>query len=1215
MMLKTLGPISLSLTLAVVAGVSSGCGDPPDDTENPTGTPSVTETPDTPTPTQTATPTETATEPPTATPTIAPRDPLCSVTAGNGAMLLKGDVLLPDTILEDGQVLIADDIIVCVGTDCDTTASEAEGATVVDCPEGLISPGLVNAHDHITFTEGSPYVGDDERYDHRNEWRKGIAGATKISSDPNADSLGDAWGEMRQVITGTTSLFGSGGEDGFLRNLDQRDERQEGLSHLAADYDTFPLGDSSFTSLVYEGCGDFSIDEPDLEGYSAYVPHLAEGVNDAARNEFLCASGIAEGGVDLTVESSSFIHGIGVWSTDISIMSLDGTGLVWSPRSNTSLYGLTADVPTYDRQGALIALGTDWVATGSVNLIRELSCAESWDEEYWDDHFTDADLIAMVTHKAADVLGFGDVLGSLVRGKVADIAIWDSRVNTGYRAIIDAQPSDTALVLRGGVPLYGDAALVAALGDADGCEVMENVCGVNKRICATQELGVSAADLKVTIDGKRDNLYPLYFCGVPDDEPTCQPSRPGEFDGVVTDTDSDGDGIPDEGDNCPNVFNPARPVDLDAQLDTDGDGLGDACDPCALDADTTECSTIDPDDLDGDGVNNPIDNCPYLANDDQVDTDLDGKGDVCDACPDYVNLGGDPCPASIYDIKSGELRTGTPVLILSAIVVAVDDVSYFVTADPNAEDYAGPEFASVYAYSPNSPIPSPGDRVSITAGVDDYFGQIQLGNPVATILESGVEVPAPVVLDPASIAVGGELAAAYEGSLVTVENVSVTDIDPAGSSGETVENEFVVTGDLTIDDFFYLTNPFPVVDQFLPGITGMVRYSWGRNKLCPRFAEDVDFGGPVPIGFGPESVFIYEGETGATSPALTLSLTIAPEEDLFVSILSGDEAIVTVDGGGVTVLAGDMTAEVSLTAVAAGGPVTLTVDSEDLIEALSADVTVLAADFLPSPESLETEDLELAIGSTAMVTLTLTDPAPPEGMEVTLSATGPVTVPESITFEGGQRVATFEVQVGDEAGDVVITATFGETSLELELTIREALDIGLLLVEVFYDPGGPDDGKEWIKLFNGTSGTLDLSGYSLGWGGSDYADWGSYQLEGTLAAGACAIVGGPTSDETNGSPVYTQTGKFVENLQNSGDTADGIGLFDVVASSITSSTVPIDAVVYGGSNGAGFIGPDGNVVAEPHVGDAESDQSIVRTGAETWEINETPNSGGCIVIR
>ena len=47
--------------------------------------------------------------------------------------------------------------------------------------------------------------------------------------------------------------------------------------------------------------------------------------------------------------------------------------------------------------------------------------------------------------------------------------------------------------------------------------------------------------------------------------------------------------------------------------DTDGDGIGDACDG----------------DVDGDGVPNGTDNCPLIANADQLDTDGDGLGDAC----------------------------------------------------------------------------------------------------------------------------------------------------------------------------------------------------------------------------------------------------------------------------------------------------------------------------------------------------------------------------------------------------------------------------------------------------------------------------------------------------------------------------------------------------------------------------------------------------------
>ncbi len=94
--------------------------------------------------------------------------------------------------------------------------------------------------------------------------------------------------------------------------------------------------------------------------------------------------------------------------------------------------------------------------------------------------------------------------------------------------------------------------------------------------------------------------------------------------------DTDGDGVPDNLDNCPTVAN-------SNQADADGDGRGDACDNCPF---VINASQID---SDADGVGDDCDNCPSIANPSQADFDHDGIGDACDTALNCASAAN--CPA------------------------------------------------------------------------------------------------------------------------------------------------------------------------------------------------------------------------------------------------------------------------------------------------------------------------------------------------------------------------------------------------------------------------------------------------------------------------------------------------------------------------------------------------------------------------------------------
>jgi hypothetical protein len=197
-------------------------------------------------------------------------------------------------------------------------------------------------------------------------------------------------------------------------------------------------------------------------------------------------------------------------------------------------------------------------------------------------------------------------------------------------------------------------------GDIDEIEIFDRALTPDE-IQAIHAAG-SAGMCRESVDSDGD--------GTPDETDNC-PSveNPDQSDldadgiGDVCDPDDDGDGVDDEIDNCPKTANPDQ-LDVDGdgvgdlcdncsavanadQADTDGDGIGDACELPAVDSDDDGIPDVedncpsranaDQADADGDGVGDACDNCLTTANPDQADADGDGDGDVCDNCPTTAN--------------------------------------------------------------------------------------------------------------------------------------------------------------------------------------------------------------------------------------------------------------------------------------------------------------------------------------------------------------------------------------------------------------------------------------------------------------------------------------------------------------------------------------------------------------------------------------------------
>jgi len=175
-----------------------------------------------------------------------------------------------------------------------------------------------------------------------------------------------------------------------------------------------------------------------------------------------------------------------------------------------------------------------------------------------------------------------------------------------------------------------------------------------------------------------------------EDDVLAIPSYFGDRVDFLSFADPDEDGLPDYQDNCPDVPNPS-------QDNSDGDPYGDACDDdddndLIPDVDDN-CPTVQNSEQydwgDGDGVGDECDNCLFVWNPDQIDSDGDGKGDACDCCAGRVGdangqAGDEPTISDVSVIIDAKFITGSCNGILNCLAEA--DINQSGGTRPTCDD-------------------------------------------------------------------------------------------------------------------------------------------------------------------------------------------------------------------------------------------------------------------------------------------------------------------------------------------------------------------------------------------------------------------------------------------------------------------------------------------------------------------------------------------------
>lgn len=371
-----------------------------------------------------------------------------------------GTILTPDKSIKNGTIHINNGKISKLSSGSDTSQIH------LDIKKGVISPGLINAHDHLLGTY-LPKVGNGPYLN----W---LPWDNDLKSSP-------IYEERQQVENRDLYLLGA------YRNL------LSGVT-LVSDHIPHFVGDPFYDFLPTKAVRKFAMAHSITSFALAWGDGVTEEYQKAIRDDIPFVTHISEGYDEETVRSiqtieklgglgdhSVFIHCLSFSDSDLALVKKRGASCVWCADSNMFMFNRTMDARKFLEMGINLCIGTDSPMTGGENLLYEMKYDKMLYHRIYGDELTDDAILKMVTVNPARAL-WQKKSGRIADGMIADIAVFRDRGGSPAASVVNAQLRDVMLVVIDGRPVYGDRAF-SGVFDELGVEYQEIVMdGVDKII-------------------------------------------------------------------------------------------------------------------------------------------------------------------------------------------------------------------------------------------------------------------------------------------------------------------------------------------------------------------------------------------------------------------------------------------------------------------------------------------------------------------------------------------------------------------------------------------------------------------------------------------------------------------------------------------------------------------------------------------------------------
>jgi cytosine/adenosine deaminase-related metal-dependent hydrolase len=330
---------------------------------------------------------------------------------------------------------------------------------------GVISAGLINAHDHLLGTY-YPKVGKGP-YENWLPWDNDLKSSPVYQERQQIENR-DLYllGAYRNLVSGVTTV-------------------SDHIPHFVAEpyYDILPVkalrdyalahSITSFALAWGEGI------EAEYKKAAAddipFITHIAEGFDHETVKDITTLD--KQNGLG---DHSVLIHGIAFSEQDMDLIKKKGASVVWCGDSNMFMFNKTTNIKMLLDKKINVCIGTDSPMSGGENLLFEMHFDRKLYKKLYAEELSDEMIYKMVTVNPAKAFRLYDS-GDIREGNIADLVVVRDRGGSYINSVVSAELKDIMLVVINGMPSYGDVEF-APLFDSLGVKYQNIVLAGKEKI-------------------------------------------------------------------------------------------------------------------------------------------------------------------------------------------------------------------------------------------------------------------------------------------------------------------------------------------------------------------------------------------------------------------------------------------------------------------------------------------------------------------------------------------------------------------------------------------------------------------------------------------------------------------------------------------------------------------------------------------------------------